>query len=61
MRMGDMNVHHYGPSSPQSSREFEAESAGVFSFDWATAEDEWNGSSNDRYQYRERFTTDPDA
>ena len=61
MRMGDMNVHHYGPSQPQSSREFEAESAGVFSFDWATAEDEWNGSSNDRYQYRERFTTDPDA
>ena len=59
MRMDDMNVHHYGPSQPQDGREFVATTSGVFSFDWSTAEDEWNGSSNVRYQYRNRFVTNP--
>jgi len=58
MRMGDMNVHNWGPSQADSIGEFAAEAPGTLSFEWATAEDEWDGSANVRYEYRQRFATD---
>ena len=57
MRMGDMNIHNWGPSYADDIGEFASEAPGTLSFEWATAEDEWNGSANVRYDSRQRFTT----
>ena len=59
MLMGDHQEHGWNYSSCDDHNEFKAEDEPyALSASFSTAEDEWNGSANVRYVYRNRMTDD---